>query len=107
MMKKRLILAVLLSPFSVAQPINVLNNPNQPGDVNPSEQRMRTQMQSQQIQQKSMLSQQLQTQTRLQQQRLESQINTNSQRIRESAPGELNRQTQQRLPNIPLKTIGP
>lgn len=99
MMKKLLILAALLSPCSFAQPINVLNNPNQPGFVNPSEQRMQTQMQSQQIQQKGMLNQQLQTQTRVQQQHLESQINTNTQRIRESAPGELNPQTQQMLPN--------
>lgn len=99
MMKKLLILAALLSPCSFAQPINVLNNSNQPGFVNPSEQRMQNQMQSQQIQQKGMLNQQLQTQTRVQQQHLESQINTNTQRIRESAPGELNPQTQQMLPN--------
>lgn len=99
MMKKLLILAALLSPCSIAQPINVLNNPNQPGFVNPSEQRMQNQMQSQQIQQKGMLNQQLQTQTRVQQQHLESQIDTNTQRIRESAPGELNPQTQQMLPN--------
>lgn len=99
MMKKLLILAALLSPCSFAQPINVLNNPNQPGFVNPSEQRMQNQMQSQQIQQKGMLNQQLQTQTRVQQQHLESQINNNTQRIQESAPGELNPQTQQVLPN--------
>ncbi len=99
MMKKLLILAALLSPCSFAQPINVLNNPNQPGFVNPSEQRMQNQMQSQQIQQKGMLNQQLQTQIRVQQQHLESQINNNTQRIQESAPGELNPQTQQVLPN--------
>jgi len=98
-MKKLLIIAALLSPYSFAQPVNVLNNPNQPGYVNPSEQRMQYQMQSQQIQQKGMLNQQLQTQNRVQQQHLESQINNNTQRIRESAPGEMNQQTQQVLPN--------
>lgn len=98
-MKKLLIIAALLSPYSFAQPVNVLNNPNQPGYVNPSEQRMQNQMQSQQIQQKGMLNQQLQTQNRVQQQHLESQINNNTQRIRESAPGEMNQQTQQVLPN--------
>ena len=55
-MKKLLIIAALLSPYSFAQPVNVLNNPNQPGYVNPSEQRMQNQMQSQQIQQKGMLN---------------------------------------------------
>lgn len=99
MMKKLLILAALLSPCSFAQPVNVLNNPNQPGFVNPTEQRMQNQMQSQQIQQKGMLNQQLQTQTRVQQQHLNSQINTNNQRVQAAQPGSLNPQTQQMLPN--------
>lgn len=86
---KRLILIAALFPFAaMAQPINTLNNPNQPGYQNPSQQRMQTQMQSQQIQQQGMLNQQLQTQTRVQQQHLQTQINTNSQRVQESQPGE-------------------
>ncbi|XPE40298.1 DUF2756 domain-containing protein [Shigella flexneri] len=68
-----------------------MNNPNQPGYQIPSQQRMQTQMQSQQIQQKGMLNQQLQTQTRMQQQHMENQINTNTQRVLQSQPGELNR----------------
>lgn len=49
---KRLLLITALLPFAVlAQPINTLNNPNQPGYKIPSQQRMQTQMQTQQIQQ--------------------------------------------------------
>ena len=77
---KRLLLLAMLLPFAgFAQPINTMNNPNQPGYQIPSQQRMQTQMQSQQIQQKGMLNQQLQTQTRMQQQHMENQINTNTQ----------------------------
>lgn len=84
---KRLLLLAMLLPFAgFAQPINTMNNPNQPGYQIPSQQRMQTQMQSQQIQQKGMLNQQLQTQTRTQQQHLENQINTNSQRVLQSQP---------------------
>lgn len=75
---KRLLLLTALLPFvGFAQPINTLNNPNQPGYQIPSQQRMQTQMQTQQIQQKGMLNQQLKTQTQLQQQHLENQINNN------------------------------
>ena len=64
---KRLLLLTALLPFvGFAQPINTLNNPNQPGYQIPSQQRMQTQMQTQQIQQKGMLNQQLKTQTQLQ-----------------------------------------
>ncbi|MEA5720463.1 DUF2756 domain-containing protein, partial [Salmonella enterica subsp. enterica serovar Virginia] len=42
------------------QPINTMNNPNQPGYKIPSQQRMQTQMQTQQIQQQGMLKQQMQ-----------------------------------------------
>lgn len=50
---KRLLLLTALLPFvGFAQPINTLNNPNQPGYQIPSQQRMQTQMQTQQIQQK-------------------------------------------------------
>lgn len=74
-MKRLLILTALLPFVGFAQPINTLNNPNQPGYQIPSQQRMQTQMQTQQIQQKGMLNQQLKTQTQLQQQHLENQIN--------------------------------
>ena len=72
-MKRLLILTALLPFVGFAQPINTLNNPNQPGYQIPSQQRMQTQMQTQQIQQKGMLNQQLKTQTQLQQQHLENQ----------------------------------
>ncbi|MGK9175595.1 DUF2756 family protein [Yokenella regensburgei] len=97
---KPLILVAAFLPFTAfAQPLNTLNNPNQPGYQIPSQQRMQTQMLNQQQQQKGMLNQNLQTQTRLQQQHLESQINNNSQRVRQSQPGELNAGQQQILPN--------
>ncbi|HAZ75756.1 MULTISPECIES: DUF2756 family protein [Enterobacteriaceae] len=121
-MKYLLSLALLL-PLSVfAQPINTMNNPNQPGYQIPSQQRMQTQMLNQQSQQKGMLNQQLQTQTRMQQQHLESQINNNSQRMLDSQPGRLDNSREQMLPNtsgsmlnpsgtpqptIPLKTMSP
>lgn len=97
-MKHLLILAALL-PFSAfAQPLNPTNNPNQPGYVIPSQQRMQTQMLNQQQQQQSMLRQQQQTQNRLQQQNLQTQMNNSSQRIKQAQPGALN-QGQQVLPN--------
>ena len=91
-MKRLLILTALLPFVGFAQPINTLNNPNQPGYPIPSEQRM-------QIQQKGKLHQQLKTQTQLQQQHLENQINNNSQRVLQSQPGERNPARQQMLPN--------
>ncbi|MNE36809.1 hypothetical protein D3C80_1306380 [compost metagenome] len=60
-----------------------MNNPNQPGYVIPSQQRMQTEMMNQQQQQKGMLNQQLRTQTQLQQQHLQTQMNTNTQRIQQ------------------------
>lgn len=102
-MKKILLVAALLPLTCLAQPINTLNNPNQPGYQNPSQQRMQQQMQTQQIQQKGMLNQQLQTQTRVQQQHLESQINNNSQqdvfKVKKTLPNELDVGSQQVLPN--------
>lgn len=92
-MKRSLFLAALL-PFAVlAQPFNTTNNPNQPGYVIPSQQRMLNQMQTQQTQQKGMLNQQLQNQTQLQQQHLQTQMSNNQQRVLNSQPG------QQVLPN--------
>ncbi|HAP0122377.1 TPA: DUF2756 domain-containing protein [Escherichia coli] len=77
-MKRLLILTALLPFVGFAQPINTLNNPNQPGYQIPSQQRMQTQMQ---------------------QQHLENQINNNSQRVLQSQPGERNPARQQMLPN--------
>ncbi len=85
---KRLILVAALLPFAVlAQPINTLNNPNQPGYENPSQQRMQNQMMIQQQQQTGMLNQQLQTQTRVQQQHLQTQMNNDTLRVQQSQPG--------------------
>lgn len=98
-MKRYLLIAAALPLAALAEPINVLNNPNQPGYVNPSQQRLQTQMQSQQIQQKGMLNQQIQTQSRLQQQNLQTQMNANTQRIQQNQPGNLNPQREQVLPN--------
>lgn len=86
---KRLLLITALLPFAVlAQPINTMNNPNQPGYQIPSQQRMQTQMQTQQIQQQGMLKQQMQTQARSQQQNLQSQLNANTQRVRAGTAGQ-------------------
>lgn len=82
-MKRLLILTALLPFAALAQPLNTMNNPNQPGYVIPSQQRMQTEMMSQQQQQKGMLNQQLNTQTRLQQQSLQNQMNTNTQRVQQ------------------------
>ncbi|EOX8526319.1 DUF2756 family protein [Salmonella bongori] len=85
---KRLLLITALLPFTVfAQPINTMNNPNQSGYLIPSQQRMQTQMQTQQLQQQSMLKQQIQTQARSQQQHLQSQLDSNTQRVQQGQPG--------------------
>ena len=60
-----------------------MNNPNQQGYVIPSQQRMQTEMMSQQQQQKGMLNQQLRTQTQMQQQSLQNQMNANTQRVQQ------------------------
>ncbi|EAS3605063.1 DUF2756 family protein [Salmonella enterica] len=116
---KRLLLITALLPFAVlAQPINTMNNPNQPGYQIPSQQRMQTQMQTQQIQQQGMLKQQMQTQARSQQQNLQSQLNANTQGGMLSGNGNPDRMlnhSQPMLqqgsgtpqPDIPLKTISP
>ncbi|ELQ6064335.1 DUF2756 family protein [Cronobacter sakazakii] len=98
-MKRYLLIAAAFPLAALAQPINVINNPNQPGYVNPSQQRLQTQMQSQQLQQKGMLNQQIQTQSRLQQQQLQTQMNNNVERIQQNQPGMLNPQREQVLPN--------
>ncbi|MFG6655838.1 DUF2756 family protein [Scandinavium sp. M-37] len=86
---KTLIFLTALVPFAVlAQPLNPTNNPNQPGYVIPSQQRMKTEMQTQQLQQKGMLNQQVQTQTQVQQQHLQTQMNNNQQRVLNGQPGE-------------------
>ncbi|EJQ4247319.1 DUF2756 family protein [Salmonella enterica] len=116
---KRLLLITALLPFAVlAQPINTMNNPNQPGYQIPSQQRMQTQMQTQQIQQQGMLKQQMQTQARSQQQNLQSQLNANTQGGMLSGSGNpdrmlnhsqpmLQQDSGRPQPDIPLKTISP
>ena len=86
-MKAMLYLAALLPLSALAQPINIDNNPNQPGYVVPSQQRMQNQMMIQQQQQTGMLNQQLQTQTRVQQQHLQTQMNNDTLRVQQSQPG--------------------
>lgn len=54
-MKAMLYLAALVPLSVMAQPINIDNNPNQPGYVVPSQQRMQNQMQTQQMQQQNTL----------------------------------------------------
>lgn len=98
-MKRLLILAALLPFAAVAQPLNPTNNPNLPDYKIPSQQRLQTQMKSQQVQQKGMLNQQLQTQTRVQQQQLQTQMNNDRQRIQQAQPGERTPAGQQMLPN--------
>ncbi|MGK3187542.1 DUF2756 family protein [Enterobacter soli] len=82
-MKRLMILAALLPFAALAQPLNTMNNPNQPGYVIPSQQRMQTEMMGQQQQQKGMLNQQLKTKTQIQQQTLQNQMNANTQRIQQ------------------------
>lgn len=82
-MKRLLILTALIPFAALAQPLNTINNPNQPGYVIPSQQRMQTEMMSQQQQQKGMLNQQLKMQTQMQQQSLRNQMNTNTQRVQQ------------------------
>ncbi|EMH4164737.1 DUF2756 domain-containing protein [Pluralibacter gergoviae] len=86
-MKKIVLLATLLPFAALAQPLNPTNNPNQPGYINRSQQRMQNEMQSQQIQQKGMLNQQLQNQTRQQQQQLHSQLQGQQLQIQRAQPG--------------------
>ncbi len=82
-MKRLMILAALIPFAALAQPLNTMNNPNQQGYVIPSQQRMQTEMMSQQQQQKGMLNQQLRTQTQMQQQSLQNQMNANTQRVQQ------------------------
>ena len=74
-MKRLMIIAALIPFAALAQPLNTMNNPNQ--------QRMQTEMMSQQQQQKGMLNQQLRTQTQMQQQSLQNQMNANTQRVQQ------------------------
>ena len=82
-MKRLMIIAALIPFAALAQPLNTMNNPNQQGYVIPSQQRMQTEMMSQQQQQKGMLNQQLRTQTQMQQQSLQNQMNANTQRVQQ------------------------
>ncbi|HBM2891427.1 TPA: DUF2756 family protein [Klebsiella oxytoca] len=94
-MKAMLYLAALVPLSVMAQPINIDNNPNQPGYVVPSQQRMQNQMQTQQMQQQNTLKQGIQSQSRTQQQHLQTQLNNDRHRVQQN--NNLNRQ--QPLPN--------
>ncbi|MCQ0519526.1 DUF2756 family protein [Klebsiella pneumoniae] len=96
-MKAILFLAALVPLGVLAQPININNNPNQPGYVVPSQQRMQNEMKVQQQQQQSMLKQDLNNQTRSQQQHLQNQLQTNQQRAAQG--GNLNAPQQVRPNN--------
>lgn len=97
-MKRLLILAALLPFTALAAPLNIDNNPNQPGYEIPSQQRMQSRMLNQQQQNKGMLNQQLKLQTQQQDQHLQNQLNTNQQRIQQTQPGMLNAPNQQAVP---------
>jgi hypothetical protein len=75
-----LFLAALMPLGVLAQPININNNPNQPGYVVPSQQRMQNEMKVQQQQQQSMLKQDLNNQTALAAAASANQLQTNQQR---------------------------
>ena len=94
-MKAMLYLAALLPLSVMAQPINIDNNPNQPGYVVPSQQRMQNQMQTQQMQQQNNLKQGIQSQSRAQQQHLQTQLNNDRQRVQQNN----NLTREQPLPN--------
>lgn len=98
MMKRLLILAALLPFAALAAPLNIDNNPNQPGYEIPSQQRMQSRMLNQQQQQKGMLNQQRQVQTQQQQLHLQNQLKANQQRVQQAQPGTLT-PNQQPLPN--------
>lgn len=95
-MQKLLMLALLLPLSSQAQQPNPLNNPNLPGYQNPTQQRLQSQMQAQQLQQQKTLRQQVQTQDMQQQQQLNNEINAQSQRVIQSQPGMIKEQPQSR-----------
>lgn len=94
-MKIMLYLVALLPLSTLAQPLNVDNNPNKPGYVVPSQQRLQNQMQTQQMQQQNNLKQGIQNQSRAQQQHLQTQLNNDRQRVQQN--NHLN--PQQPLPN--------
>lgn len=94
-MKAMLYLAALVPLSVMAQPINIDNNPNQPGYVVPSQQRMQNQMQTQQMQQQNTLKQGIQSQSRTQQQHLQTQLNNDRQRVQQNN----NLTREQPLPN--------
>ena len=86
-MRNLLILLMAIPLIALAQPPNSLNNPNLPGYQNPSQQRLQTDMQTQQKVQQNRLQQQLQTESQQQQQQLNQELNTSRQHVLESQPG--------------------
>lgn len=87
-MKLLIAIAALLPLTCLAQPLNSMNNPNLPGYQNPTVTRMNQQMNNQQIQQQSMLNQGVRNSATLQGQRLQSQMNSDTQRVLNDSPGQ-------------------
>lgn len=86
-MRNLLMLLMVIPLSALAQPPNSLNNPNLPGYQNPSQQRLQTEMQTQQKVQQNRLQQQIQTESRQHQQQLNQELNASRQRVLESQPG--------------------
>ncbi|EFD0683273.1 TPA: DUF2756 domain-containing protein [Escherichia coli] len=90
-MKRLLILTALLPFVGFAQPINTLNNPNQPGERNPARQQMLPNTNG------GMLNSNRNPDSSLNQQHM----------LPERRNGDMLNQPSTPQPDIPLKTIGP
>lgn len=88
-MRKLMLLAALMPFAALAIPLNPTNNPNQPGYVNPSQQRLQNEMHTQQMQQQRTINEQLQTQVQQQRQRLHSQFDNNQQQVVPAGRGQM------------------
>lgn len=86
-MRNLLMLLIAVPLSALAQPPNPLNNPNLPGYQNPAQQRLQTEMQSQQKTQQNRLQQQIQTESQQQQLQLNQELNASRQRVLDSQPG--------------------
>ncbi|KAB8312412.1 DUF2756 domain-containing protein [Erwinia endophytica] len=90
-MKWLIIFAALIPLSGMANRLNNSNDPFKPG-YNPSTQRMQTQMQTQQSQQKLKLQQDQQRQNQEVQRKIQEQRDSASQRVLKSQPGNSNLQ---------------
>ncbi|MFW7423952.1 DUF2756 domain-containing protein [Escherichia coli] len=108
-MKRLLILTALLPFVGFAQPINTLNNPNQPGYQIPSQQRMQTQMQTQPGERNPARQQMLpNTNGGMLNSNRNPDSSLNQQHmLPERRNGDMLNQPSTPQPDIPLKTIGP